>query len=189
MVAEFAVYLDTGGADGNPGTQTNTDPLGPPNIRYKRADNPTIDNNNPCIIPAQNVSRSRPKHTYIRCVEAPNTQVDNIQIYTDGVGFGTGISLVVGTETPSKTRTTSPGYIPGNTEDGALTSLSSISTTSDLFSFTAAAPKSVSISEVGGIIDAPGETSDYIVTQLETVNTASPGNLNNEIITYEYDEI
>ena len=47
MVAGFSVYLDTGGTDGTPGTSTDIDALGPPTLRFKQADNPTIDSVNP----------------------------------------------------------------------------------------------------------------------------------------------
>jgi len=75
MVADLSVYLDTGGTDTAPGTITDTDALGPPNIRFKRADNPTIDSLNPMEIPLAGTKYSRWKEADIpalrRCPLSP----------------------------------------------------------------------------------------------------------------------
>lgn len=189
MVSSFSVFVDTGGSVGSPALETDTDPLGPPNIRYKRADNAIIDNNNPNVIPSAGTSYSRWKSQYLKCTAAPDTQVNNIHIDTDGVGFGTGITVVVGDETPAKNSGSSAGYDPADTDDDPLINHTQITGVTDFFSFTVGSPKTITISESGGIIDAVGETCDYIITQMEIINTASPGDLVNETIEYEYDEI
>lgn len=189
MVASFEVFLDTIGSVGAPGAATSTDALGPPNIRYKRADNAIIDTLNPNIIPTTGTSFSRWKSQYIQCTVAPDTQVDNITIFTDGAGFGTGITVVVGDETPTKNSGSDAGYDPADTDDDPLTNHAGITATTDFFTFTSGSPKSISISEAGSLIDAIGETSDYLITQMEVINTASPGDLADETVTYEYDEI
>lgn len=189
MVAAFEVTLDTGGAVTAPALETNTDPLGPPNVRYKRADNPTIDNINPNIIPSAGTTNSRWKSLYLKCVTAPDTQVNNVKIFTDGVGFGTGITVNVGDETPTKTDVSDAGYDVSDTNDDPLTNHAFISSVTDFFTFTSGSPKSVSISEAGNIINAINETTDYVVTQMDVINTATPGDLANETITWEYDEI
>jgi hypothetical protein len=43
MVATVSVYFDHGGVDGTPGSNTDVDALGPPSIRFKAADDATID--------------------------------------------------------------------------------------------------------------------------------------------------
>jgi len=189
MVAAFNINLDTGGVIDTPGASTNTDPLGPPNIRYKRADNPTIDNNNPNIIPSTGTTLSRWKQNYLIATVAPDTQVNNVKIFTDGTGFGTGITVNVGDQLPPRTGATTPGYDPADTDDDPMTNHSDITAVTDFFTFTSASAKSVTISETGSIIDAIGETTDYLVTQMLVINTASPGDLANEIYTWEYDEI
>lgn len=189
MVADFNVELDTGGTAGNPGAETDTDPLGPPNIRFKRADDPNIDNNDPNIIPVSGTNFSRWKQIYLKCVVAPQTQVDNVKIFTDGTGFGTGITVVVGDQTPTKNSGSNAGYDPSNVDDEVITNHSGISSDTNFFTFTTVSPFSVSISESGSIIEEINETTNYVVLQMELLNTADPGDLANETITWEYDEI
>ena len=45
MVATMSVYYDFGGTNDNPGTEQDIDALGPPRLRFKDADNATIDTN------------------------------------------------------------------------------------------------------------------------------------------------
>jgi len=52
MVATMSVYYDYGGVDGAPGSSTDVDALGPPTLRFKNADNATIDTNDKLVIPA-----------------------------------------------------------------------------------------------------------------------------------------
>lgn len=190
MAATFNVMLDTGGSDGSPGASTNTDALGPPNIRFKRADNATIDTSNPCLVPTSGTSYSRWKQIYLKCTGAPNTQVDNVKIYTDGAGFGTGIAVKVGNETPTHNSGATTGYYVSDTDDEAMASgHGGLTGVTDFFTFTSGSPKSVSISESGSIINATNETTNYVVLQMETTSSASPGNLSDETITWQYDEI
>lgn len=194
MAATMNVYFDFGGSDGNPGTNQNVDSLGPPNLRFKTADDANIDANNPIPIPSSGTKYSYWKHIYLYCSSAPNTQINNVKLYTDGGGFGTGVTLYVGDQFPTKNSGSSSGYevatgTQGDTGDEMVANHSGISSKSDLFSYTSSSPLSVSISESGGIIDAVGETTNYVVLQMAVDNTASPGNLADETITFSYDEI
>ena len=45
MAAVMDVYFDFGGSDTSPGTEQDTDALGPPRMRFKTADDATIDLN------------------------------------------------------------------------------------------------------------------------------------------------
>ena len=193
MVAVFNIYFDFGGAVNAPGTQQNVDSLGPPNIRMKTNDNATIDSVDVIPIPSSGTNYSYWKHIYMKCATAPSTSVDNVKFYTDGGGFGVGFTLKVGDETPEKTHSASPGYelatgTPGTTGT-VMTSHANITASTDAFSFTSASPKSLSISEASSQIDAVGETTDYLVLQLEVISTASPGDLADETMTIKYDEI
>lgn len=195
MTAVFNVFFDFGGSDTAPGTEQNVDALGPPNIRFKTADDATIDTNNPIPIPSSGTKYSYWKQVYMKCATAPSTKCDNIKFYTDGGGFGTGITVKVGTETPTKNSTPShAGYeiatgTPGDTGNEMVASHASLTGSSDAFSFTSASPKSVSISETSSQIDAIGEMTNYLIFQMEVISTASPGNLTDETWTYKYDEI
>ncbi len=189
MVAVFDVYYDFGGTDNSPGTQQDTDGLGPPNIRFKQADDATIDANSPMPIPAAGTEYSRWKQIYLKCATAPDTQVDNIRFFTDGGGFGTGITVNVGDEFPVKNSGADTGYDVSDA-NAVMTTHTDITGSTDAFGHTSGSPLSgPSISEAGNIINAQNETTNYLVLQMEVINTASPGDLANETFTFRYDEI
>ena len=64
----------------------------------------------------------------------------------------------------------------------------SLTGSTDAFTFTSGSPKTVSISEAGSVINAIGETTNYLVFQMEVISTASAGDLTDEDWTYQYDE-
>jgi len=195
MAAQLSVYLDFGGADGSPATEQDIDALGPPNLRFKTADDAAIDGNNPIPIPAAGTKYSYWKQIYLHCDAAPDTQIDNIRFYTDGGGFGTGITLKVGEQFPTKNSGSDAGYevatgTPGDSGDEMVANHAGLTSSVNAFSKTQASPLSgPSISEAGNVIDAVGETSDYLVLQMEVDDTASPGDLADETLTFQYDEI
>jgi hypothetical protein len=190
MVADLSVYFDFGGTDATPGTQQDTDGLGPPNMRFKQADDATINTSNPIPIPAAGSSFSRWKQIYLKCDTAPGTQIDNIKFYSDGGGFGTGITLNVGNQFPTKNSGTNSGYQVADVSATMIGGHTGISTQTDVFTLTSGAPLSgPTISESGNIINAQNETTNYLVLQMVVVNTASPGDLANETLTFQYDEI
>jgi len=189
MVADLSVYFDFGGSDNTPGTEQDTDALGPPNIRFKQADNATIDANDPIPIPAAGSEYSRWKQIYLYCDTAPSTQVDNIRFYTDGTGFGTGITVNVADQFPVKNSGADTGYDVSDANE-VMTTHTDITSVTDAFTFTSGSPLSgPSISEAGNVINAIGETSNYLVLQMVVASTASPGDLANETFTFKYDEI
>jgi len=189
MVATVEVYVDTGAGP----TATPTAGLGPPNIRFKTADDAVIDANNPIPIPTVGTNRSFWKHIYLRCTGGTFTQIDNIKFFTDGTGFGTGIVVYIGTETPTKNSGSTAGYDQATgtvgTTGNELTTHAIITAKTDAFLATSGSPKTVTISEAGAIINASGETSNYIVVQMDVGTTASPGDLADETWTFQYDEI
>jgi hypothetical protein len=194
MAAVMDVYFDFGGSDGSPGTEQDTDALGPPNLRFKTADDATIDDNNPIPIPTAGTKYSYWKQIYLYCGTAPSTKVDNIKLYTDAGGFGTGITVKVGEQFPVKTDVLNTGYevatgTPGDTGDEMVAAHAGLTSSVDVFTKTSGSPLSVTINEAGGIIDAIGETSNYVCLQMEVITTASPGNLTDETFTFQYDEV
>lgn len=195
MVATLSVYLDTGGSDGSPGTSTDIDALGPPALRFKTADNPTIDTVNPVPIPAAGTNRSFVKSCYVKCDTGPDTQIDNFRLYSDGGGFGTGITTYVGDQFPTRNSGSTAAYrvatgTIGTSGNVITTVYASITTKTDVFTFTSGAPMTgPSISEAGSIINASGETTNYVVFQVDVGTTASPGNKVDETLTFLYDEV
>jgi len=191
MVATVAVFVETG-PNATP-VETDTSALGPPNIRFKTADDSVIDANNPIPIPTSGTNRSFWKHIFLKATGGTFTQIDNVKFFTDGTGFPTGITVNVGDETPTKNSGSTAGYDQATgtvgTNGDELTTHANITAKTDAFSFTSGSPKTVTISEAGAIIDASGETTNYVVGQMDVADTASPGDLADETWTFQYDEI
>ena len=178
------VYTDFGGSDATPGTEEEST-----TVRFKQADDNTIDTNNPIVIPASGTDRSYWKHVYLFASVAPSTQINNVRFWSDDVNtFGTGVELMVATTTPTKNSTSQPGYdlAEGTT---ALTTHGSVSAVASVFGYSSAAPLTVTISEAGNVINAISETSDYVIMQMTVESTASSGVLTAETLTFQYDEI
>lgn len=191
MVASVSSFTDFGGAVNAPGTKQDIDALGPPRARFKNADDNNIDLNDPVPIPSAGTNFSRWKHFYFKVdvAGAPDTQIDNIKIYTDGTGFGTGITTRIGDGVQANTNAADDGYDVADVDNEDMTNHDTVAAKTDFFTFTVGAPRSIGISEAGAIMDADNEECDYAVLQMEVLNTASPGDLANETITHEYDEI
>ncbi len=192
MTATVAVYVETG-PNATP-VADDTTGFGPPNIRFKTADDSTIDANNPIPIPASGTKRSFWKHIFLQVTVAGGfTQIDNVKFFTDGTGFGTGITVFVADETPTKNSGSTAGYdqATGSVGDDGdeLTTHTNVTAKTDAFSFNSTTPKTVSISEAGAIINLVGETTNYIIAQMDVASTAGPGDLPNETWTFQYDEI
>jgi len=195
LVATISVYYDFGGADTAPGTEQEIDNLGPPAIRYKLADNATIDVNNKCVIPGAGLGPyySFWKHLYLYCDDPDGHTISNVKFYTDGVNnFGTGVDVKVGLQFPTKTNASNAGYevAAGTATSGEelVANHGGITSSATIFNYTAAAPLSVTISEAGNVINAAGETTNYILLQGEYSNTASIGTTNQETGWISYDE-
>lgn len=195
MVADLSVLFDLSGTDGTPGTNQDTDALGPPNIRWKTNDNATIDSVDPVPIPAAGTNYSYWKQIYLKCDVAPDTSVDNIKFFTDGTGYGTGITLNVADQFPTKNNASSSGYevatgTPGSTGNEVIANHAGVTSVTDSFTFTSGSPLAgPTISEDTNIINAVGETTNYLVFQLAVISTATPGNKTDETLTFQYDEI
>jgi len=195
MVAVFSVYYDTAGTDATPGASTDVDALGPPTLRFKTNDNTTIDSVDPVPIPSSGTNYSYWKQIYLYCDTAPDTQVDNVKFYTDGGGFGTGITLNVGDEFPTHTNASNAGYevatgTSGTTGNEVTANHALVTGVTDAFTFTSSSPLSgPTISEDSSVINAIGETTNYLVLQLAVISTATPGNKTDETLTFQYDEI
>ena len=196
MVATLSVRTDTGGTNANPGASTDIDDLGPPAMQMRSDDNPLVNNAAPIVIPASGTNYSFVKSAYLYCDVAPSLQINNIEFYTDGENtLGTGIGMVAGDQQPTKNSGSSGGYIVaqgtvGTTGSEMTSFYTGINAVTDVFTFTQAAAKSISISEAGSIIDAVGETTNYLVFQMTVAANAAPTAATpNETGTFQYDEI
>lgn len=189
MTAAFDVKLDIGGTDTSPGSSLTVT-----NLRFRTDDDNTQDTTNPIPIITATTSRSYWRQLYLECTTAPTTKVDNVKWYTDEGGFGTGITLKVGDETPEKTSVSDAGYevatgTPGESGDEMVAAHAGLSGSTDAFSYGSGSPLSVTIGEGSSQIDDTGEMTHYIVLQLEVIDTASPATLDAETFTFQYDEI
>lgn len=188
MVATFSVYFDTAGSDGSPGASTDVDALGPPTLKFKNADNATIDTNDPLTIPAASTIYSYSKFVFLKCDAADSHTMNNVKLYADGTNsLGTGVDLKVGLQFPTKNSGATTGYELANNanemvDETALTSSASV------FDYTSVAGLTVSISEAGNVINANSETTNYVVLQMNVASTASPGATATETLTFSYDE-
>jgi len=169
--------------------------LGPPNLRFKLADNATIDANNKLVIPAAGTNYSLWKQIYLYCDNADSHTLDNLKFYSDGTNsFGTGVDLQVGLQFPTKNSGASTGYelptLTGDSGDEMVAGHTVITSKASVFDYTSAAPLTgPTISEAGNVINAAGETSNYLVLQMDVASTAGPGELPvDETLTIQYDE-
>lgn len=193
MAATIKVYVDYAGSDGSPGS---SDDITSSNLRYRTDTTNTQDTTNPIPIVAAATKYSFWRHMYLKCTVAPATKVDNIKVFWDGGDFGTGITLNVGDEFPvnnsgavSQDYEKADGSV-GDTGIELATGHTGITGVTDAFTFTTGSPLSgPSISESGNIINAIDEMTNYLLTQLKVEDTASPGTLTPETMTWRYDEI
>lgn len=152
--------------NGAGGTQTDKTSS---TIRFKNADNATVDTANRMVVPASGSDYSYEKWLRLQVDVAPSVDIQNIKFYTDGNnGFGTGIGLyakaVSSYSTPAEGTSTS-GY-------------------ADAFTYTAASPLTLG----AGPYTGTGEKGDHCVLLLKVDSTAAPGLLASETLVFAYDE-
>lgn len=145
-------------------------------VRFKDADNATVDANNPLVVPAEGSIYSYTKKLRAYMEDAPGTQVSNLRWYTDGNnGFGTGIGVTaknIGTTFGTQYKTQQAG--------GA-----------NLFGYTSASPLDGDATDTGPFVPADVDSyiGDIIELQMSVASTASNGALSAETLTLAYDEI
>jgi len=145
-------------------------------VRFKDADNATVDGNNPLVVPAAGSIYSYTKKVRAYMEAPPNTNVSNLRWYTDGNnGFGTGISCTV------KNIGTTWGANYKTLMDGGA----------DLFGKTSAAPLDGDGTDTGPFVPADDDSyiGDLIELQMAIASTASSGTLTAETLTLAYDEV
>lgn len=152
--------------NGTAGTATNKDGS---TVRFKNADNATVDTSNPMVVPTAAYDRSFKKYLRTKVTVAPATNITNLKFYTDGTsGFGTGIALyakAVATYATPAEPTADTGF-------------------TDAFTYTSGSALSLGTSAYTGT----GEKGSMAVLYLRVASTASPGTLTAETGTFSYDE-
>ncbi len=183
MVAAFNVTLDTGGTDNSPGSSDTIT-----NLRFNVADDNDQDTGNPVPIPGAGTNYSFWKQIYLKASTGPDTQVDNVEIYSDGTTFDANVALNIGDELPVHNSGATTGYDVADAAE-VMTNHTDITGVTNMNTYTSGSAKAVSISEAGSIINAINETTNYVVLQIAVGTGAGPGTLAAETITFVYDEI
>jgi len=139
-------------------------------IRFKNADDATVDLNNPLVKPPSGSEWSWEKWLRFKVTGGTYSQITNLKAYLDGANsFGTGVNLwfkaVTAFATPAE-GTSSSGY-------------------SNAFSYTSGAPLSLG----AGPFTSTGEKGDHLVALMEILSTVAGGLLGAETLTFAWDEI
>jgi len=188
MTAAFDVKYAYGGTSGSPG---NEDTVG--NVRMRTDDTNTQDTTNPIPVVSGQTRRSFWKHIYLKCTTAPSTKCDNLKVYTDGGGW-TGVDLFVASNLQNTNAADTDYEVALGTvgTDGSemVSFHADVSSKANFFNKTSGSPMNVQIYEASNQIDAINEETGYIAIQMDVDgDTASPGSLASETITWQYDEI
>lgn len=139
-------------------------------IRFKNADNATVDLVNPMVKPPSGTDYSYEKWLRMNITGGTYTQIDNIRAYSDGAnGLGTGVGLyakaVTAYSTPAEATGTA-GY-------------------TDFFTYTSGSPLDLA----GDGTTGTGEKGDHLVMICTVADTASGGLTPTETLTLAWDEI
>lgn len=145
-------------------------------VRFKAADNATVDANDPIVVPGSGSTYSYTKTLRAYMAAPPDTQVSGLEWYTDGSnGMGTGVSVQA-----KNIGTTWSANI--NTQ---------LAESSDLFSFTSASPLDGETVDAGPFTAADDDSyiGDLIRLQMTVADTASNGATPTETLTLRMNEI
>jgi hypothetical protein len=139
-------------------------------VRFKNADNATVDLVNPMVKPVSGTDYSFEKWLIAKVTAGTYTQITNLKAYSDGAnGMGTGVGLfakaVTTYATPAEAASTA-GYV-------------------DAFTYTSGAALSLG----AGPFTSTGEKGDHCVMILTVASTASGGVTASETLTFAWDEI
>lgn len=160
-------------------------------VRYKNADNATVDLNDPLVKPTSGQEYSYEKYLRLSA-SGEYTQISNLQVYTDGAnGLGTGVLAWY-----AITGSYSPPVVPAEGVDPPQSSAggSPQENMADLFGLTSGSPGDMDAVNTGPFTPlSPNadvqEIGDYLVTVLEVNATASAGVTPSETLTFSWDEI
>lgn len=163
-MAATVQIIEKNGAGGTPTDKTGG------NVRLKKADNSTVDFNNPLVKPATGSDWSFEKWLRLNVTGGSYSQITNIRAYFDGSsGLGTGINLwakAVNAYATPALGSSSSGYANAFTyEEGAPLSLGA------------------------GPFTGAGEKGDHLVLLAEVTAAAAGGLTPSESLTFAWDEI
>lgn len=139
-------------------------------IRFKNADNSTVDTSNPMVKPGAGTDYSFEKWLCFNVSGGTYTEISNIKAYSDGAnGLGTGIGLyakaVTAYSTPAEATATT-GY-------------------TSFFTYTSGSALTLG----AGPYTSTGEKGDHLVMIMTVDNTATGGMTPTEALSFSWDEI
>lgn len=153
-------------------------------VRFKNADDATVDTNDPLVVPTSDREFSFEKFLRMQIGgTGPDTEITNLEFYMDGAnGYGTGVKLwakgVAAYTTPAiPVETNDPPEIPVGGTPVAAT---------DAFTYTSGSPLSLG---VGPFSTINTDMGDYLDLVMEVETTAVQGSLPAETATFRYDEL
>lgn len=139
-------------------------------IRFKNADNSTVDTNNPMVKPTSGSDWSWKKWIGFNVTGGSYTQITNIKAYSDGSNGWTGVNLWAKASTSTYStpaeETTSTGY-------------------SNFFGYTSGSALTIG----SGTYSSTGVKGLYLEMAMEVLSTAGAGTLSGETLSYSWDEI
>lgn len=153
-------------------------------IRFKKADNATVDLNNPLVVPTSLTEYSYEKWLRLHISAGSFTQVSNLRAYTDGSsGYGTGIKLWV---LPRGAYVTP--VIPSTSNDPPQHSAVALV---NAFSYTSGSPLDLDAINTGPFDSTglPKDIGDYAVFVMEVETGATQGVKTAESLVFSWDEI
>jgi hypothetical protein len=163
-MAATVQIIEKNGAGGTPTDKTSG------TIRFKNADNSTVDLVNPMVKPGAGSDWSFQKWLRMNVTGGTYSQITNVKAYSDGSsGLGAGINVwakaVASYATPAE-ETASTGY-------------------ANFFTYTSGSALSLG----AGPFTGTGEKGDHLVMAAEVTSSASGGLTPSETLTLAWDEI
>lgn len=198
MVVAFAVYIDTVGTTGSPGSSAQV-PSSNANqkARFETADRntPTGSTDFPIPRPSTGNNYSYCKSLYLECTSAPDNNANNFRFYSDG-NSDTGLVINISSVPPARSGTAaSPGTsnyrVATGTEGTTGNPMESVypgSSPVNVTTYTQNNQLAIPVSETGSEITVIGDTTNYFIMQAEASTSVGAGNSSEFQYFIQYDE-
>lgn len=158
--------------EANGGTETLTQKDGS-TLRFKNADDASVNTSDPMVIPTADQDWSFQKWTQLNVTVAPDTNLTNLKFYTDGNGWSAADANVKGWAAAETTYAT-PIAASGSSQFA-----------DDMFAYTSGSALDLGTAAVTGT----GLKGDHAHLALEVESGATQGTLTAETLTYAFDEL
>lgn len=175
MVATVQIHENNGPT----ATPTNTDKTAG-TVRFKNADNATVDTADRLIVPTANREYSYEKWLQLRVTVAPDVDIDNLRAYSDGAkGWQAGVKGWFALD-----GTYSVPVVPAETLDPPQHDVVAMT---DYFTLTSGAPANMDAINAGPFAGT-GAIGDFLVLVMEVEIASTQGAQAGEPNTWAFDE-